>query len=67
MESTSCDNTKKTIEIEKETGYEHRMAKKKIIGPNPHIFMEISADESSHILHNIPVKQDFCLIKLDHI
>lgn len=55
----------KTIEMEKTTGYEHRMAKKKIFAPNPHIFMAI-ADENSHILYNIPVKQDIGLIKLDH-
>jgi hypothetical protein len=59
--------TWKIIKIEKETGYEHRMAKKKIVTPNSNIFMEISADESSHILYNIPVKNDFGLIKLDHI
>ena len=58
--------TWKIIETEKNTGYEHRMAKKKIIAPNPQIFMEIFANESSHILYNIPVKQDICLIKLDH-
>ena len=58
--------TWKIIEIEKETGYDHRMAKKKIVAPNSNIFMEISADESSHILYNIPVKNDFGLIKLDH-
>jgi hypothetical protein len=54
-------NTWNTILKERETGYDHRMAKKR--DTNREII--VSKKDNNHIIHNLPSTNNFCLIKLD--
>lgn len=55
-------DTWKTIEIERETGYEHRAANKR----NTDIFISTMGGESeTHLIHNLKIPTNVCLVKLD--
>lgn len=58
------EETWNTILKERETGYEHRVAKKKII-KSPGLEIVPGNDENSRIIKNLPVNGGVCLIKLD--
>ena len=52
-------DTWKTIELERETGYEHRAPTKRATD----VF--ISTDTDTHLIHNMKIPQSICLVKLD--
>lgn len=54
-------NTWDTILKERETGYEHRMAKKRDANRET----IVSNKDNNHIIHNLPQTNNVCLIKLD--
>jgi len=58
------DEAWKTILTERETGYEHRSAKKRV----PKIEVVASDDQSntSQYIRNLPLSNNVCLVKLDH-
>jgi hypothetical protein len=49
---------------ERETGYEHRAAKKRQI-KTPGLEIVPGTDETSRIIKNLPVTGGVCLVKLD--
>jgi putative phage-type endonuclease len=58
------EETWKTILKERETGYEHRAAKKKVI-KSPGLEIVPGNDENSRIIRNLPVAGGVCLVKLN--
>lgn len=52
-----------TILKERETGYEHRMAKKRDANRET----IVSNKDNNHIIHNLPPTNNVCLIKLDGV
>jgi hypothetical protein len=56
-------NTWDTILKERETGYEHRMAKKRDTTIEKQTI--VSNKDNNHIIHNLPSTNNVCLIKLD--
>ena len=54
-------NTWNTILKERETGYDHRMAKKRDTNRE----ITVSKKDNNHIIHNLPSTNNICLIKLD--
>jgi len=58
------EDTWNTILKERETGYEHRAAKKRQI-KTPGLEIVPGTDETSRIIKNLPVNGGVCLIKLD--
>jgi len=56
-------NTWDTILKERETGYEHRMAKKRDTNIDKQTI--VSNKDNNHIIHNLPSMNNVCLIKLD--
>lgn len=59
------ENTWNTIINERETGYEHRAAKKRIIKP-PSLEITQNDDQDSRTIHNLPIIGGVCLVKLDN-
>jgi hypothetical protein len=56
-------NAWETIVNERQSGYEHRMAKKR--KPNPNVFMStLNSDPNVHVIHNLPPTNAVCLVKL---
>jgi len=59
---TKILDTWKTIEIERETGYEHRAANKR----NSDIFISTGGvGDETHFIHNLKIPTNICLVKLD--
>ena len=58
------EDTWNTILKERETGYEHRAAKKRQI-KTPGLEIVPGTDETSRIIKNLPVTGGVCLVKLD--
>ena len=54
-------DTWKTIEKERETGYEHRAATKR----NTDIFISTGDGDGTHLIHNLKIPTNVCLVKLD--
>lgn len=50
---------------ERETGYEHRAAKKRIV-KTPGLEITQNENEESRTIHNLPSTGGVCLVKLDH-
>ncbi len=59
------ENTWNTIINERETGYRHRAAKKRIIKP-PSLEITQNDDQDSRTIHNLPIIGGVCLVKLDN-
>ena len=59
------EDTWKTILKERETGYEHRAAKKRIIR-TPGLEITQNENEESRTIHNLPSSGGVCLVRLDH-
>lgn len=59
------ENTWETILKERETGYEHRAAKKRIL-KTPGLEITQNENEESRTIHNLPSTGGICLVKLDH-
>tara|TARA_E500000178_G_scaffold354105_1_gene421988 strand:- start:3956 stop:5482 length:1527 start_codon:yes stop_codon:yes gene_type:complete len=59
------EETWNTILKERETGYEHRAAKKRQI-KTPGLEIVPGTEENSRIIKNLPVNGGVCLVKLDH-
>ena len=59
------EDTWNTILIERETGYEHRAAKKKVVKV-PGLEITQTGDQDSRTIHNLPVIGGVCLVRLDH-
>jgi len=59
------EETWETILKERETGYEHRAAKKRII-KTPGLEITQNENEESRTIHNLPSTGGVCLVKLDH-
>lgn len=56
-------NTWDTIERERVSGYEHRAAKKRIV--NDVIVVNSVDGSETHIIKNMPISNNICLIKID--
>ena len=54
-------DTWKTIVVERETGYEHRAANKR----NTDIFISTGGEGDTHLIHNLKIPTNVCLVKLD--
>jgi putative phage-type endonuclease len=59
------EETWNTILIERESGYEHRAAKKKVVKV-PGLEITQTGDQDSRTIHNLPVLGGVCLVKLDY-
>jgi putative phage-type endonuclease len=59
------ENTWNTIVDERETGYEHRAAKKRIIKP-PTLEIVHTNDTDCRIIKNLPIISGICLVKLEN-
>ena len=59
------ENTWNTIVNERETGYEHRAAKKRIIKP-PTLEIVHTNDTDCRIIKNLPIISGICLVKLEN-
>ena len=57
-------DTWNTILKERETGYEHRMAKKRETNSEKQTIVS-KQDNNNHVIHNLPLTNNVCLIKLD--
>jgi hypothetical protein len=57
--------TWETILKERETGYEHRAAKKRVV-KTPGLEITHNEDKESRTIHNLPSNGGICLVKLDH-
>lgn len=59
---SKIQETWKTIECERNTGYEHRAAKKRTTNS---VYDMVAEGITCHYIRNLPISQSVCLIKLD--
>ena len=55
-----------TILLERETGYEHRASKKRVIKPTSEQLIVVDEDGNTRHIQNVSVQKSICLVKLDH-
>lgn len=60
------EETWQTILKERNEGYQHRAAKKRIAKVEPNIHVDKIEDSTSQNIRNMPLTNSICLIKLDH-
>lgn len=65
---TKIEQTWEIILRERENGYEHRAAKKRIVKTIATELLVVTGEEgtTSHYIRNLPLSNSICLIKLDH-